>query len=222
MRLLHSKRKWVILGIVVLAAAVGVGVAVATVTSKVLADTNVVRERIVRSEFVPSADQPIFDSLWHRHPGPVIVQVQRGYLLIYQGSCIPKLVGPGQTYIEVPDLPVDAVATKPVRWTSTLILPDSHPGDPDRTPVTHPPCSYGHSRTKLPVLGSLPGTGAPPTRTCAEHVFFRPFTGGLLLRVRPGVDCRRPLPRSCWLFPSAASAQTVGCPAGVASGLAPS
>src|SRR2546430_1134523 len=38
----------------------------------------------------------------------------------------------------------------------------------------------------LPVPGSMPGTGAPPTRTCVEHVFFRPFTGGLLLRVRPG------------------------------------
>jgi hypothetical protein len=71
----------------------------------------------------------------------VIVQVQRGSLLIYQGSCTnPHFVGAGQTYIEVPDLPVDAVANARVKWTSTLILPDSHPGDPDRTPVTNP-CS---------------------------------------------------------------------------------
>jgi hypothetical protein len=81
--MLRSKNKWIILGVLAVAATLGVGVAVATVTSTVLSDThpaggsaNEIRLRIVRSEFVPSSDQPTFSSGWHTHPGPVIFQVQ--------------------------------------------------------------------------------------------------------------------------------------------------
>jgi quercetin dioxygenase-like cupin family protein len=121
-RVLRSK-KWLVLGVLGVSAAVGVGVAFATLTQNVLTDTNSVRLRIVRSEFVPSADQPTFDSLWHTHPGPVIVQVTEGRLRIVQGSCHARSVSAGQTFIEVPEVPVDAVATRAVKWTTSMILP---------------------------------------------------------------------------------------------------
>jgi quercetin dioxygenase-like cupin family protein len=137
LRVLHSKKKWIVLGILVIAAAVGVGVAVATVTSTILADTTAVRLRIDRSVFVPSADQPEFSSGWHTHPGPVIIQVQEGSLKITQGTCHPNVVGPGETYIETAELPVLATANKAAKWTATLIVPA---GVPLRTNASDP-CS---------------------------------------------------------------------------------
>ena len=86
-------------------------------------DTSSVRLRIVRSEFVPSADQPQFSSGWYTHPGPVIVQVQEGYLKLYQATCEPNVIGPGETYVETPELPVLATANKAVKWTTSMILP---------------------------------------------------------------------------------------------------
>jgi AraC-like protein len=140
-----SPRGLLALGTVLLVGAVGVGVASAMVMSTVLADTNVVRERIVRTNFTPSPDQPRFDSGWHIHPGVVIVQVQEGQLQITQG-CRTHNLGPGDTYIEVPFLPVDATAKRAVTWTSTLILADSTPGTPDRTPASEPPCPTGNDQ----------------------------------------------------------------------------
>lgn len=111
-------------------AASAVGIAVAAVTSQeVLTDTNDVRLRIVRT----AADD--FDSGWHTHPGPAIVQVQEGFFKIYQGSCAPTIVGPGETYVEVPNLPVLAVAKGEIKWTTTLILPS---GVPPATTVDSP------------------------------------------------------------------------------------
>jgi quercetin dioxygenase-like cupin family protein len=118
-------------------AAVGVGVAVATVSTTVLTDTNSVRLRIVRSEFTPSADQLGFSSGWHTHPGPVIVQVQEGYLKITQGTCHPNVIGPGETYVETPELPVLGTADKEVKWTTSFILPV---GAAPATPASDP-CS---------------------------------------------------------------------------------
>jgi hypothetical protein len=120
---LTLKKRWIVLAIVVIAAAAGVGVAVATVTTNNLADTTSVRLRIDHSEFVPSADQPSFSSGWHTHPGPVIIQVQHGYLKITQATCHPNVIGPGETYIETAELPVLATANKAVSWTATLIVP---------------------------------------------------------------------------------------------------
>ena len=68
-----------------------------------------------------------FDSGWHIHPGPAIVQVQEGSVDIYQGSCTPKTLGPGDTYIEVPHMPVRAVATGHFAWTTTFIINGSDP-----------------------------------------------------------------------------------------------
>ena len=135
MRLSRSTKRWIVVAILVLAGAVGVGVAVATVTSTNLADTTAVRLRIDRSQFVPSEDQPEFNSGWHTHPGPVIIQVQEGYLKITQATCHPNVVGPGETYVETAQLPVLATANKAVTWTATLIVPA---GAPLRTPAGDP------------------------------------------------------------------------------------
>ena len=59
-----------------------------------------------------------FDSKWHAHPGPAIVQVLEGR------SCAnPKVVGPGETYIETPGLEVRAVAQGRIAWTTTIVMP---------------------------------------------------------------------------------------------------
>jgi hypothetical protein len=123
MRVPRSRKRWIVPAIVAVAAAVGVGVAVATLTPTVLADTTSVRLRIERVVFVPSPDQPEFSSGWHTHAGPVIIQVQEGYLKITQGTCHPNVVGPGETYVETPELPVLATANKAATYTVTQIIP---------------------------------------------------------------------------------------------------
>ena len=114
MRALRSRRLIVIAALAV--SLVGAGSALSAVLmQQVLADTGNVHLRIVRT----SAND--FDSGWHVHPGVAIVQVQEGSFKIYQGSCTPVTVGAGQTFIEAPHLPVRAIATGTIRWTSTLI-----------------------------------------------------------------------------------------------------
>ena len=130
MRVLRM-RLWVFLGVLLLVAVIGAGIAIAVTTSTTLADTNAVRLKIVRSETTGD-----FSSGWHTHPGPVIVQVQEGFLKIsQQGNCQPNVVGAGETFIEVPELPLVAEAKGPAKWTTTFILPNSSPGGPDRTNV---------------------------------------------------------------------------------------
>src|SRR5207248_1195716 len=87
--------------------AVGAGIASAVTTTTTVADTNTVRERIATI-----TTDGGFNSGWHIHPGPVIVQVQDGYLKITQATCHPNVVGPGETYIETPGVPVIAMADK--------------------------------------------------------------------------------------------------------------
>jgi hypothetical protein len=132
-------KKWIVFVVLVLVAGVGVGVAVATVTTTNLRDTNDVRLRIDRSEFVPSVDQPTFSSGWHTHPGPVIIQVQEGRFTFTQGPsggpCKTTKVAAGETFIETPELPVLAEAKKAVKWTATFIVPV---GLPLRTDVSDP------------------------------------------------------------------------------------
>jgi hypothetical protein len=135
MRLLRGKRS-IILALLV-GAVIGTGVARALTTTTVVADTNTVRERIATM----STDGN-FDSGWHIHPGPVIVQVQSGYLKITQATCHPNVVGPGKTYIETPGVPVDATADNATSWTITELIPNSAPGAPDRVPTTSP-CPNG-------------------------------------------------------------------------------
>jgi hypothetical protein len=135
LHVLRSKNKWIVLGVLAVAASLGVGVAVATVTSTVLTDThpaggsaNEIRLRIVRSEFVPSADQPTFSSGWHTHPGPVIFQVQEGRFRITQGPpCRTTTLGPGETYIETPEFPVLATTKRAGKWTTSFFLSANKP-----------------------------------------------------------------------------------------------
>jgi hypothetical protein len=131
------RRRWTVLAALVVGGLVGAGIASALTTTTVIADTNTVRERIATI----STDGD-FNSGWHIHPGPVIVQVQDGYLKITQGTCHPNVIGPGETYIETPGVPVIATADHAVTWTITEIFPNSHPGDSDRTSTTSP-CPNG-------------------------------------------------------------------------------
>jgi hypothetical protein len=133
-RVFRSK-KWSIVTVVGVAAAVWVGVAVATVTGTVLTDThpaggsaNEVRMRILANDFVPSADQPTFSSGWHTHPGPVLFQVQEGRVTITQGPpCRTRKLGPGETYVEIPEQPVLATAKRAAKFTATQFLAADEP-----------------------------------------------------------------------------------------------
>jgi hypothetical protein len=98
------------------AAAAITAVGISAVTSQtVMAEGTNLHIRVVRT----IAND--YDSGWHIHPGPAIVQVQQGSFQITQGSCTPRTVGAGETYIETPFVPVRAVATGPIAWTTTLL-----------------------------------------------------------------------------------------------------
>lgn len=114
---MRKLRSWrLIIPLALLVGLVAAGHAVSAVISqRNIADTGNVHLRIVRT----SANG--FDSGWHVHPGVAIVQVQEGTFQLYQGTCTPVTVGPGQTFIEVPHLPVRAVASGFVNWTTTMI-----------------------------------------------------------------------------------------------------
>lgn len=116
MRVLRFKGG-IVLGSVVLTIALGASVASAVVTSQLLVDRADAYMRVVRTEATDG-----FDSGWHTHPGPAIVQVQEGSFTIQQG-CETTVVGPGETYIETPELAVRAVADATIKWTTTLIVP---------------------------------------------------------------------------------------------------
>jgi quercetin dioxygenase-like cupin family protein len=95
---------------------VGLGIAATSVTR----DTTDVRLRVLQSSFEDG-----FDSGWHTHPGPVIVQVSQGYFKFYQGSCQPVVVHAGETFFEVPFVPIRAVAVGPITWTTSQIIPNA-------------------------------------------------------------------------------------------------
>ena len=115
---------------VMLLAALGLGAGIAIAASVVVIDTSNVRLRVVQSAFEEG-----FDSGWHTHPGPVIVQVQKGMFKIYQGGCEPKVVHEGETFVEVPLVPVRAISKGPIRWTTSQILPIP---EPPQTPAASP------------------------------------------------------------------------------------
>ena len=114
-RVLRSKKFLVLLAELVTAVSAA-AIAIAAVTSQqVITDTTNVHLRVQRT----IADG--FDSGWHVHPGVAIVQVQQGAFQMYQGSCTPRTVSAGDTFIEIPYEPVRAVATGRIVWTTTLI-----------------------------------------------------------------------------------------------------
>jgi quercetin dioxygenase-like cupin family protein len=125
-----SKKIVLALAIVAVAATAGVAAAAQTIVT----DTDNVHLRIVKSQFDDG-----FYSGWHTHPGPAIVQVQQGRFKILDSRCKPTTVGAGETYIEVPNVPVLAVARGEIEWTTTLIY---ETGEPAATPVASP-CPAG-------------------------------------------------------------------------------
>jgi quercetin dioxygenase-like cupin family protein len=124
--------KKIVLALAIVAVAATAGVAAAAQT--IVTDTDNVHLRIVKSQFDDG-----FDSGWHTHPGPAIVQVQKGRFKIFDSSCKPTVVGAGETYIEVPNAPVLAVAKGEIEWTTTLIY---ETGQAAGTPVASP-CAAG-------------------------------------------------------------------------------
>jgi hypothetical protein len=126
MRFLRSRR-FLVLVAGLLAAGIVAAVAIPAVLSQaVVIDATTAHFRIIKT----SADG--FDSGWHVHPGLAIVQVQQGAFQIYQGSCTPRTVSAGDTFIEIPYEPVRAVATGRIVWTTTQI---TNPGDPPQIPL---------------------------------------------------------------------------------------
>jgi hypothetical protein len=107
MRALRSKKMIVTLGSTVVAAAALAATALSGIWAQsVQADAvGGIHSRVVSTSAFD------YDSGWHIHPGPAIVQVREGSFQITQGSCTPKTVSTGDTYIEVPYVPVRAVAT---------------------------------------------------------------------------------------------------------------
>ena len=129
MRFLRSKNGLILVG-AVLAAAALTAVGISAVTSQtVLADGTNLHIRVIKT----AAND--YDSGWHIHPGPAIVQVQQGSFQITQGSCTAKTVAAGETFIETQFVPVRAVATGSIVWTTTLL---GRYEDKLLTPVANP------------------------------------------------------------------------------------
>ena len=114
------------------AGAVALSGALVLAAQVVVTDTNLVRLRVVESDFDDG-----FDTNWHVHPGPAIVQVLEGQFKIYQGGCEPKVIHEGETYIEVPRVPVRAIARGRIKWTTTQVLPGLV-GEPSQVIVASP------------------------------------------------------------------------------------
>lgn len=115
MRVLRSKKVLALVGALLVCAVLS-ATALSSVWSQwVAADGGTVHFRVVRT----SAND--YDSGWHIHPGPAIVQVTLGSFQITQGSCTARTVNAGDTYIEIPYLPVRAVAVGRIEWTTTLL-----------------------------------------------------------------------------------------------------
>ena len=131
MRVLRSKKILAVVGAVLVGGTLAAAGISSIWTQTVLSDGTNVHVRVIRTI---ASD---FDSGWHMHPGPAIVQVQEGSFQITQGSCTPKTVGAGETFIEVPFLPVRAIAVGKISWTVTQFGSYENPLS---TPVTTNPC----------------------------------------------------------------------------------
>ena len=115
MGVIRSKKWLVALAGVIVTGIVAAVAIPAVLSQQVVIDATTAHFRIVKT----AADG--FDSGWHVHPGVAIVQVQQGAFQMYQGSCTPRTVSAGDTFIEIPYEPVRAVATGRIVWTTTLI-----------------------------------------------------------------------------------------------------
>jgi hypothetical protein len=119
MRTRRSKSFIVVLFALLVAGAAVTVAAAAVISQQTYAEGDGLHYRFEKR----TSDASGFDSGWHVHPGLAIVQVESGSFQIYQGSCTPKTVNAGETFIEVPWKPVRAVATGSVTWTTSLLVP---------------------------------------------------------------------------------------------------
>ena len=126
MRVLRSKKFLVLLAAIIVAGTTAAIAIPAVISAQIISDGNALHYRFQRIV----ADGR--DSGWHVHPGLAIVQVEEGSFQIYQGSCTPKTVGPGDTYIEVPFKPVRAIAKGRIVFTVSLLV---NAGDPVEIPL---------------------------------------------------------------------------------------
>jgi hypothetical protein len=131
MLILRSKKAIVLVGAVIASAALAAAGLSGVWSQGVLADGTNVHLRVVHTIVND------FDSGWHTHPGPVIVQVQQGSLQITQGSCTPKTVAAGETYIEIPYVPVRGVVAGRAEWTTTML---GRYEEPLTAPLATSPC----------------------------------------------------------------------------------
>lgn len=123
MRVSRWRRLFVLLALALAAGAV-VSVALpAVIGRQVLAEGTDLRYQFVRQ----TADASGFDSGWHVHPGMVVFQVEEGSVQIFQGSCTPKTLGPGDTVIEVPWKPIRARSGGAAVWTTSLFIAAGNP-----------------------------------------------------------------------------------------------
>ena len=147
MRALSWKALVALLGTAAILGACSIGMALAATApaQKAIVDEyGNLRLRIVESSYTPTAADPNFDSGWHIHPGLAIVQVKSGTFDITQVGCTPTKVGPGQTFIEIPNTPVRAVSEGAIKWTTSLLLWNTGGSGPfspaPLTPLASGPC----------------------------------------------------------------------------------
>jgi hypothetical protein len=139
MRFLRSKKFLVLLAGLV-AAGITAAIAIpAVISQSVIADGTSVHFRVVKT----NADG--FDSGWRVTPGLAFIQIQQGSFQFYQGSCTPRTLGAGETFIEVPYEPFRGVATGAVVFTTTFVT-----NGPD--PFVIPLSSYSPGLNPCPAL----------------------------------------------------------------------
>jgi hypothetical protein len=131
--------------LVLVAVSISVAFAATAPAQKAIVDEyGNLRLRIVESDYTPTAADPNYDSGWHTHPGLAIVQVKAGTFDITQVGCTPTKVGPGQTFIEIPNTPVRAVSEGAIKWTTSLLLWNTGGSGPfspaPLTPMSKGPC----------------------------------------------------------------------------------
>lgn len=143
----RTPRRFMLMGaaLAIAASTVGAGVAVATPagppgssTSVVLADgtfvntinTNVNKIRFRTKEQVEvfqvsNTAQAGYTSGWHKHTGPVLVNITAGSLTFYDEDCKKTTVSAGHGYIEEPAEPILArnEGSITAAWITTQIIP---------------------------------------------------------------------------------------------------
>ena len=130
-RVFRSNKSVALVAAVLGAAVVAAGGLAGVWTSSVSQDTTNVRLRVIQQ----TAGN--FDSGWHYHPGPVIVNVRKGSLAFTGANCITKTYSAGDTFIEVPYVPARVVGLGELAMTVTYLVGY---GDALATPVSQSPC----------------------------------------------------------------------------------